>query len=54
VFSNLALRRLRLSKSVGLETMKVIEHSVFEEPGAGYPIGLIFFPPLHDGAGMRV
>lgn len=26
--------------------MKVIEHSVFEEPGVGYPIGLIFFPSL--------
>ncbi len=26
--------------------MKVIEHSVFEEPGAGYPIGLILFPSL--------
>ncbi len=26
--------------------MKVIEYSVFEEPGAGYLIGLIFFPSL--------
>ena len=26
--------------------MKVIEHSVFEEPGAGYPIGLLLFPSL--------
>ena len=26
--------------------MKVIEHSVFEEPGAGYPVGYIFFPSL--------
>jgi hypothetical protein len=33
-------------RSLGLETMKIIEHSVFEEPGVGYPIGLILFPSM--------
>ena len=26
--------------------MKIMEHSVFAEPGIGYPIGLILFPTL--------
>ena len=33
--------------------MKVIEHSVFEEPGAGYPISLILFPWLLARARAR-
>jgi hypothetical protein len=35
-----------LSRFVGLETMKVIEHSVFEEPEVAYSIGFILFPSL--------
>ena len=32
--------------SFDVETMKIIQHSVFEEPGIGYPVGLILFPTL--------